>query len=181
MNFSVSILQFFLIQMQLPDFILATQLFLYTTFPRAHPHKPVQTARHTHKNLCRGAIIRSYSRKRGAMTIDRLLCSVAVLLGFMLPCCTYPMFQRFLSIVRRMSAPKVSPPGIYVPVPTFFVSRSSHEESTVPPLDLETQAKHTFHLAKMGSGVFCSWDLMGKLLQYLISIAKPFSVTTEKH
>lgn len=43
------------------------------------------------------------------------------------------------------------PPGIYVPVPTFFVSRKASNYSPVaPPLDLETQAKHALHLAKSG-------------------------------
>ena len=58
--------------------------------------------------------------------------------------------RRSLSMVLRMSAPPAPPPGIYVPVPTFFISRSSHKESTEPPLDLETQAKHAIHLAKNG-------------------------------
>lgn len=52
--------------------------------------------------------------------------------------------------------PKMSrslPPagGIYVPVPTFFVSKSaSTYSSTMPPLDLEAQAAHSIHLAKSG-------------------------------
>ncbi|KAL8688599.1 MAG: hypothetical protein Q9218_005532 [Villophora microphyllina] len=40
------------------------------------------------------------------------------------------------------------PPGIYVPVPTFFSKPSS--SSPVPPLDLDTQTKHTLHLAANG-------------------------------
>ncbi|RPB16302.1 aldolase [Morchella conica CCBAS932] len=41
--------------------------------------------------------------------------------------------------------------GIYVPVPTFFVSKSaSTYSSTMPPLDLEAQAAHSIHLAKSG-------------------------------
>ena len=43
------------------------------------------------------------------------------------------------------------PPGVYVPVPTFFVSRSaSNYSSAAPPLDLVTQSKHAFHLAHSG-------------------------------
>ncbi|KAL8653029.1 MAG: hypothetical protein Q9210_002347 [Variospora velana] len=40
------------------------------------------------------------------------------------------------------------PPGIYVPVPTFFSKPSSNEPT--PPLDLATQTKHALHLAKNG-------------------------------
>lgn len=43
------------------------------------------------------------------------------------------------------------PKGIYVPVPTFFVSQSAtNYNSSAPPLDLTTQAKHAIHLAKCG-------------------------------
>ena len=43
------------------------------------------------------------------------------------------------------------PPGVYVPVPTFFVSRQALTYSPQnPPLDLETQTKHAIHLAKCG-------------------------------
>ena len=43
------------------------------------------------------------------------------------------------------------PPGVYVPVPTFFVSSNSPKYSSeAPPLDLETQAKHAIHLAECG-------------------------------
>jgi 2-keto-3-deoxy-L-rhamnonate aldolase len=43
------------------------------------------------------------------------------------------------------------PAGVYVPVPTFFVSRTAKNYNTVaPPLDLETQAKHSLHLARSG-------------------------------
>src|ERR1700731_901855 len=43
------------------------------------------------------------------------------------------------------------PPGVYVPVPTFFVSRSaSNYNSVAAPLDLKTQAAHSIHLAKCG-------------------------------
>jgi 2-keto-3-deoxy-L-rhamnonate aldolase len=47
------------------------------------------------------------------------------------------------------------PPGVYVPVLTFFVSRSHPDYNAVAaPLDLKTQAAHTIHLAKCGiSGV----------------------------
>jgi len=48
--------------------------------------------------------------------------------------------------------PATPPPkGIYVPVPTFFVSPSaSNYNTSAPPLDLTTQTKHAIHLAKCG-------------------------------
>lgn len=47
-----------------------------------------------------------------------------------------------------MAAP---PPGVYVPVPTFFASKKSPNYNAVAsPLDLETQAKHSLHLARSG-------------------------------
>ncbi len=43
------------------------------------------------------------------------------------------------------------PEGIYVPVPTFFVSKSAaNYNPSATPLDLSTQAKHAIHLAKCG-------------------------------
>jgi len=43
------------------------------------------------------------------------------------------------------------PAGIYVPVPTFFVSRKAADYNPVAsPLDLETQASHSIHLARSG-------------------------------
>lgn len=43
------------------------------------------------------------------------------------------------------------PPGVYAPVVTFFAPKPSSNPSTnVPPLDLESQAKHSIHLAKSG-------------------------------
>ncbi|KAI9880778.1 MAG: hypothetical protein M1830_000214 [Pleopsidium flavum] len=43
------------------------------------------------------------------------------------------------------------PKGIYVPVPTFFVSKSAtNYNPSTPPLDLPTQASHAIHLAKSG-------------------------------
>ena len=43
------------------------------------------------------------------------------------------------------------PPGVYVPVPTFFVSKTApNYSSEAPSLDLETQARHAIHLAKCG-------------------------------
>ena len=43
------------------------------------------------------------------------------------------------------------PSGVYVPVPTFFVSKSAaNYASEAPPLDLGTQTKHAIHLAKCG-------------------------------
>jgi 2-keto-3-deoxy-L-rhamnonate aldolase len=43
------------------------------------------------------------------------------------------------------------PAGVYVPVPTFFVSRKAANYSPIAaPLDLATQAAHSIHLAKSG-------------------------------
>jgi len=43
------------------------------------------------------------------------------------------------------------PKGIYVPVPTFFVSKTASDyNSSATPLDLPTQAAHAIHLAKCG-------------------------------
>ncbi|TGO55183.1 hypothetical protein BOTNAR_0250g00190 [Botryotinia narcissicola] len=43
------------------------------------------------------------------------------------------------------------PPGVYVPVPTFFLPRSSPSYSSIAsPLDTETQAAHSLHLARSG-------------------------------
>lgn len=43
------------------------------------------------------------------------------------------------------------PPGVYVPVPTFFVGKSAPNYSrTAAPLDLPTQAAHSLHLARSG-------------------------------
>jgi 2-keto-3-deoxy-L-rhamnonate aldolase len=43
------------------------------------------------------------------------------------------------------------PAGVYVPVPTFFVSRkASNYNPTAAPVDLATQAAHSIHLAKSG-------------------------------
>lgn len=49
-------------------------------------------------------------------------------------------------------APSLPPAGgIYVPVPTFFVSKSaSNYHKSTPPLDLEAQAAHSVHLARSG-------------------------------
>ena len=45
----------------------------------------------------------------------------------------------------------VPPPGIYVPVPPFFVPKSaSNYNASAAPLDLSTQAAHAIHLAKCG-------------------------------
>lgn len=51
-----------------------------------------------------------------------------------------------------MTAPAaVPPPGVYVPVPTFFVSRkAANYNPTAAPLDLSTQAAHSLHLARCG-------------------------------
>jgi len=43
------------------------------------------------------------------------------------------------------------PPGVYVPVPTFFVSRTDPQYNAIAaPLDLKTQVAHSIHLAKCG-------------------------------
>ncbi|CAG8982344.1 hypothetical protein HYALB_00005346 [Hymenoscyphus albidus] len=43
------------------------------------------------------------------------------------------------------------PAGVYVPVPTFFISKSaSNYNATAAPLDLATQSAHSLHLAKSG-------------------------------
>jgi 2-keto-3-deoxy-L-rhamnonate aldolase len=48
-----------------------------------------------------------------------------------------------------MAAPP--PAGIYVPVPTFFLSKkSAHYNATASPVDIETQAAHSIYLAKAG-------------------------------
>lgn len=50
-----------------------------------------------------------------------------------------------------MSAAPPPPPGVYVPVPTFFTPRTSaNYDVTTPPLDLATQAAHSIYLAKAG-------------------------------
>lgn len=43
------------------------------------------------------------------------------------------------------------PAGVYVPVPTFFVSKKAANYNPIAaPVDLETQAAHSLHLAKSG-------------------------------
>lgn len=43
------------------------------------------------------------------------------------------------------------PAGVYVPVPTFFVSkRAANYSAIAAPVDLTTQAAHSLHLAKSG-------------------------------
>ncbi|KAK2625731.1 hypothetical protein QTJ16_005043 [Diplocarpon rosae] len=43
------------------------------------------------------------------------------------------------------------PAGVYVPVPTFFVSkRAANHSASAAPLDPETQAAHSLHLARSG-------------------------------
>ena len=48
--------------------------------------------------------------------------------------------------------PSTPPPGgVYVPVPTFFLPRSSSKyDAVASPIDTETQGKHSVHLAKSG-------------------------------
>ncbi|KAI1820296.1 dihydrodipicolinate synthase [Xylaria intraflava] len=45
--------------------------------------------------------------------------------------------------------PAAPPPGIYVPVPTFFKHAPTNSIAT-PPLDIETQAAHSLYLARAG-------------------------------
>jgi 2-keto-3-deoxy-L-rhamnonate aldolase len=43
------------------------------------------------------------------------------------------------------------PAGIYVPVPTFFISKTASKFNAIAaPLDLETQGAHSVYLAKAG-------------------------------
>ncbi|KAL8680090.1 MAG: hypothetical protein Q9186_003674 [Xanthomendoza sp. 1 TL-2023] len=42
------------------------------------------------------------------------------------------------------------PPGIYVPVPTFFSKPQTTAQAGIPPLDLATQTKHALYLARSG-------------------------------
>jgi 2-keto-3-deoxy-L-rhamnonate aldolase len=43
------------------------------------------------------------------------------------------------------------PAGVYVPVPTFFVSKTaSNYDAVAAPVDSVTQGKHSVHLAKSG-------------------------------
>ncbi|KAI1273446.1 dihydrodipicolinate synthase [Xylaria sp. FL0933] len=45
----------------------------------------------------------------------------------------------------------VPPPGIYVPVPTFFVSKkSSNYNPVAAPVDIDTQIAHSLYLARAG-------------------------------
>ena len=55
--------------------------------------------------------------------------------------------------VNGNSSSKSSPPpqGIYVPVPTFFAAEgSANYNATSPPLDLETQSRHSLFLVEGG-------------------------------
>lgn len=54
-----------------------------------------------------------------------------------------------ISTTSEMSSPP--PAGIYVPVPTFFVPKSSSPHTAAAPaVDLPTQASHALHLARSG-------------------------------
>jgi len=63
--------------------------------------------------------------------------------------------DRSIKLTTRLTTYKMAtsppPPGVYVPVPTFFLPRSSslYSASASPP-DLETQAAHSLHLARAG-------------------------------
>jgi len=56
-----------------------------------------------------------------------------------------------MSIPSRSQAATPPPAGIYVPVPTFFAKEGTASFDPVsPPLDLETQSKHSLFLIKGG-------------------------------
>jgi 2-keto-3-deoxy-L-rhamnonate aldolase len=42
------------------------------------------------------------------------------------------------------------PEGVFVPVPTFFKSADSSPSTRQPPLDIETQCRHSVYLAQAG-------------------------------
>lgn len=47
--------------------------------------------------------------------------------------------------------PAVPPPGIYVPVPTFFVGKqASNYNAVAAPVDVDTQVAHSLYLAEAG-------------------------------
>jgi 2-keto-3-deoxy-L-rhamnonate aldolase len=62
-----------------------------------------------------------------------------------------PKFEDLLLVshTSKMSTPP--PAGVYVPVPTFFVSRKAANYNPIAaPLDIPAQAAHSIHLAKSG-------------------------------
>ena len=53
--------------------------------------------------------------------------------------------------VQESAGVRSPPPGVFVPVPTFFHPSSASEPSALQaPLDIETQVKHSLFLAKNG-------------------------------
>ncbi|AEO60412.1 Dihydrodipicolinate synthetase-like protein [Thermothelomyces thermophilus ATCC 42464] len=48
------------------------------------------------------------------------------------------------------NAPRVPPKGVFVPSPTFFKPISEGQNSVQPPVDTETQVKHSIFLARSG-------------------------------
>src|SRR5271163_949958 len=61
-----------------------------------------------------------------------------------------PPFGGDLPDPQSTSMAAAPPPGVYVPVPTFFSRSASNYNSIAAPLDLKTQAAHAIHLAKCG-------------------------------
>lgn len=47
-------------------------------------------------------------------------------------------------------SPSIPPPGVFVPVPTFFKSHTPSSSRLQAPIDVETQCQHSIHLAKNG-------------------------------
>ena len=59
----------------------------------------------------------------------------------------------YLATMNGTTGTKSTPPpqGIYVPVPTFFVPETAaNHNATSPPLDLETQTRHSLFLVQGG-------------------------------
>lgn len=49
-----------------------------------------------------------------------------------------------------MASQSAPPPGVFVPVPTFFKPAASSDGAVEPAVDVETQVAHTVFLAKAG-------------------------------
>lgn len=50
----------------------------------------------------------------------------------------------------EMASQTAPPPGVFVPVPTFFKSAANSSGALEPKVDIETQVAHTVFLAKAG-------------------------------
>jgi 2-keto-3-deoxy-L-rhamnonate aldolase len=48
------------------------------------------------------------------------------------------------------SKPRIPPNGVFVPVPTFFHPAQPSSSLLQPAIDIDTQIKHSIHLAKSG-------------------------------